>query len=116
MESARQELHLIFSDREVRDVIILVFANKQDLPDAANHQEILEKLVWTRILNRNWFVYPSCVSSRDRLHEGLSESLLTPNPSEHSPPVPHCQGENSKLLPSIATAFIASFSYHFLFL
>lgn len=33
IDEARQELHRIINDREMRDVIILIFANKQDLPD-----------------------------------------------------------------------------------
>lgn len=33
IEEARLELHKIVNDREMRDVIILVFANKQDLKD-----------------------------------------------------------------------------------
>lgn len=33
IDEARQELHRIINDREMRDAIILVFANKQDLPD-----------------------------------------------------------------------------------
>jgi ADP-ribosylation factor protein 6 len=35
IDEARQELHRIINDREMRDAIILVFANKQDLPDCA---------------------------------------------------------------------------------
>ena len=33
IDEARQELHRIVNDREMKDAIILVFANKQDLPD-----------------------------------------------------------------------------------
>lgn len=33
IDEARQELHKIINDREMRDAIILIFANKQDLPD-----------------------------------------------------------------------------------
>ena len=33
IDEARQELHRIINDREMREAIILVFANKQDLPD-----------------------------------------------------------------------------------
>ena len=33
VEEARQELHRIVNDREMKDAIILIFANKQDLPD-----------------------------------------------------------------------------------
>lgn len=35
IDEARQELHRIINDREMREAIILVFANKQDLPDGA---------------------------------------------------------------------------------
>lgn len=33
VDEARVELHRIINDREMKDAIILVFANKQDLPD-----------------------------------------------------------------------------------
>lgn len=33
IDEARNELHKIINDREMRDAIILIFANKQDLPD-----------------------------------------------------------------------------------
>lgn len=36
IDEARQELHRIINDREMRDAIILIFANKQDLPDGKN--------------------------------------------------------------------------------
>jgi ADP-ribosylation factor protein 6 len=37
IEEARQELHRIINDREMRDAIILIFANKQDLPEGKLH-------------------------------------------------------------------------------
>ncbi|KTF85488.1 hypothetical protein cypCar_00011007, partial [Cyprinus carpio] len=37
----------------MRDAIILIFANKQDLPDAMKPHEIQEKLGLTRIRDRN---------------------------------------------------------------
>ena len=33
IDLARQELHRIISNREMKDAVILVFANKQDLRD-----------------------------------------------------------------------------------
>lgn len=33
IDEARTELHRIINDREMRDAIILIFANKQDLAD-----------------------------------------------------------------------------------
>ncbi len=32
IEEAKQELHRILADREMKDCLLLVFANKQDLP------------------------------------------------------------------------------------
>ncbi|GJQ68170.1 putative ADP-ribosylation factor [Trypoxylus dichotomus] len=53
IDEARQELHRIINDREMRDAIILIFANKQDLPEAMKPHEIQEKLGLTRIRDRN---------------------------------------------------------------
>ena len=41
IDEARQELHRIINDREMRDAIILVFANKQDLPDGRLYLTVL---------------------------------------------------------------------------
>jgi ADP-ribosylation factor protein 6 len=74
IDEARQELHRIVNDREMREVIILVFANKQDLPEAMKPQEIQDKLglTLTGLRNRNWYVQPCCASTGDGLYEGLS--------------------------------------------
>ena len=39
IDEARQELHRIINDREMRDAIILIFANKQDLPEGKDSFE-----------------------------------------------------------------------------
>jgi len=72
IDEARQELHRIINDREMREAIILVFANKQDLQEAMKPTEIQEKLGLTRIRDRNWHVQPACATTGDGLYEGLS--------------------------------------------
>ena len=42
IDEARQELHRIINDREMREAIILVFANKQDLQEGTIASIILE--------------------------------------------------------------------------
>ena len=42
IDEARQELHRIINDREMREAIILVFANKQDLQEGTIASMILE--------------------------------------------------------------------------
>lgn len=54
IDEARTELHRIINDREMRDAIILIFANKQDLADG----------IWKyyrSIWNMNFIVYFVCV-------------------------------------------------------
>jgi len=72
IDEARQELHRIINDREMRDAIILIFANKQDLPEAMKPHEIQEKLGLTRLRDRNWYVQPACATTGDGLYEGLT--------------------------------------------
>lgn len=36
LDEARQELHRIINDREMKDAIILIFANKQDMSEGKN--------------------------------------------------------------------------------
>ena len=41
---ARDEIHNLLSNEEARQVPCLIFANKQDLPDAVKTQELTEML------------------------------------------------------------------------
>lgn len=50
-ESA-EELNKMLLEDELRDVVILVFANKQDLPNAMSTAEVAEKLRLRDIRNR----------------------------------------------------------------
>jgi ADP-ribosylation factor protein 1 len=42
---AREELHRMLNEDELRDALLLVFANKQDLPNAMNAADITEKVI-----------------------------------------------------------------------
>lgn len=59
------------SDEEMRNVVLLVFANKQDLPDALNATGITQKMALHSLANKNWFVQPCCALSGEGLYEGL---------------------------------------------
>eukprot|EP00732_Lithocolla_globosa_P006962 Lithocolla_globosa_v1_NODE_8469_length_813_cov_785.156168.p1 type:complete len:181 gc:universal NODE_8469_length_813_cov_785.156168:650-108(-) len=72
IDEARQELHRIVNDREMRDALLLVFANKQDLKNAMSPTDITDKLGLHRLKDREWYVQPSCATSGDGLFEGLS--------------------------------------------
>ena len=53
---ARDELARMLAEDELRDAVLLVFANKQDLPNAMNAAEITDKLELPKMRQRNWYI------------------------------------------------------------
>ncbi|GAA5918839.1 hypothetical protein JCM6882_004712 [Rhodosporidiobolus microsporus] len=72
IDEARTELHKILNDREMKECLLLVFANKQDLPDAMTPTEVTEKLGLLRMKDRSWYCHPSNALDGDGLFEGLN--------------------------------------------
>ncbi|KAG6506867.1 hypothetical protein ZIOFF_032199 [Zingiber officinale] len=68
---ARDELHVILNEDVLRDALLLVFANKQDLPNAMNVAEITDKLGLHSLNKRHWYIQSTCATSGDGLYEGL---------------------------------------------
>lgn len=80
----------MLNEDELRDALLLVFANKQDLPNAMNAAEITDKLGLHGLRQRTWYIQVSalmtadvavhllnrvsqaaCATSGDGLYEGL---------------------------------------------
>jgi small GTP-binding protein len=68
---AREELHKLVNDDALRDAIILVFANKQDLPNSMSAAEITDKLGLFHMKGRKWYVQSCRATTGDGLYEGL---------------------------------------------
>lgn len=58
VSEAREELQRMLNEDELRDALLLVFANKQDLPNAMNAAEITDKLGLHSLRQRQWWVFP----------------------------------------------------------
>ncbi|KAJ0034883.1 hypothetical protein Pint_24246 [Pistacia integerrima] len=56
---------------ELREAVLLVFANKQDLPNAMNAAEITGKLGFHSLRQRHWYIQSTCATSGEGLYEGL---------------------------------------------
>ncbi|VDL87781.1 unnamed protein product, partial [Nippostrongylus brasiliensis] len=56
---AREELMRMLAEDELRDAVLLVFANKQDLPNAMNAAEVTDKLGLHTLRNRSWYIQVS---------------------------------------------------------
>ena len=59
---AREELQRMLNEDELRDALLLVFANKQDLPNAMNAAEITDKLGLQGLKQRTWYIQVSLVT------------------------------------------------------
>ena len=70
VEESREELHKMLNEDELRDAIVLVFANKQDLPDAVSVSELTQRLKLNE-LRRKWYVQAACATQGTGLYEGL---------------------------------------------
>lgn len=56
----------------MKDVVVLVFANKSDLPKAYDEDEITERLELQKLRNITWHVQASCATTGDGLVEGMT--------------------------------------------
>lgn len=96
IDEARQELHRIISDREMKESLLLVFANKQDIAGgkfcalatsgrsfflslssliifrtAMTPSEVTDKLQLHKLKDRIWYTVPSCATTGEGLLDGL---------------------------------------------
>merc|ERR1712225_194666 len=71
IEDAREELTKMLNEEEMRDAVVLVFANKQDLPNAMTAAEVTDKLGLHNLRHRQWFIQSACATTGDGLYEGL---------------------------------------------
>ena len=71
IDEAKLELQKLLHEQELSNIILLVFANKQDMPNAMSVSEIREKLDLNSLRDRPWFVQSSCAVKGQGLYEGL---------------------------------------------
>merc|ERR1719281_1022306 len=62
---AREELSRMLAEDELRDAVLLVFVNKQDLPNAMNSTEITDKLDLHAMKQRAWYIQPTRATNGD---------------------------------------------------
>jgi small GTP-binding protein len=54
VDEARDELHKLLEEDELRDAIVLVYANKQDLPYAIQASDLADRLKLNTVGSRVW--------------------------------------------------------------
>jgi len=71
IQEAADELDKMMKEEELQNAVLLVFANKQDLPNALSVAEVTEKLSLHNFKARKWYVQASCAGQGTGLYEGL---------------------------------------------
>ncbi|XP_041477971.1 ADP-ribosylation factor 1-like [Lytechinus variegatus] len=71
IHEAKEELNRMLNEDELRDAHLLVFANKQDLPNAMTAEDVTSALMLQNMRNRKWYIQSTCATSGDGLYEGL---------------------------------------------
>ncbi|XP_061897059.1 ADP-ribosylation factor 4-like [Entelurus aequoreus] len=71
VNEAADELSKMLQEQELSDAVLLVFANKQDLPNALSLSELSEKLGLNVLRSKAWHIESTCATQGTGLYEGL---------------------------------------------
>lgn len=82
IQQAQKELSLVLKEEEMKYVPLLVFANKQDLPNALTASNLAIELQMNDSKLNSWYIQSTCALSGQGLFEGLdwlSQEILKKN-------------------------------------
>ncbi|RXG52208.1 ADP-ribosylation factor [Armadillidium vulgare] len=71
LDRVREELNYMLDCEELRDCPVLVFANKQDLPEAVSPDEVTSALGMTSLDSRPWHIQGASAVTGAGVYEGL---------------------------------------------
>lgn len=71
LETARAELQAMLEEEDLKDSVLLVFANKQDMRGALNAAQVSEALGLASIRSRQWSIQETSATQGKGLHEGF---------------------------------------------
>ena len=71
LSEAAEEVQLLIKEAELQNALLLIFANKQDLPGACNAVEISEILHLPPYVSKRCYIQSCCATTGEGLYEGL---------------------------------------------
>ena len=69
--TSREEFHAILDEEELKNALVLVYANKQDVPGALTEAQVAEGLGLHDIKSRDWAIFKASAVKGVGLFEGL---------------------------------------------
>jgi ADP-ribosylation factor protein 1 len=80
LEEAKEELYGVLGSPELENVPLLVYANKQDLPNSLSTAQIVDKLeLQSKLRTRQWHCQGAVAVTGQGLYEGLDWLSLALN-------------------------------------
>lgn len=70
VEIAKEELHKMLGEDELKDAVVLILANKQDM-GVMSVAELTDKLALHTLRGREWYIQGTCALTGDGLSEGF---------------------------------------------
>ncbi|CAF1344667.1 unnamed protein product [Adineta ricciae] len=105
---ARERLHQIVGDDRIEDKPILIFANKQDLPDAMSVDQLRDKLHLDKVDKKvKWHLQPASATQNQGLQEGF-EWLIRSIPKQKNQTNPIVETANDAI--TMKNDFISLFN------
>ena len=77
IEEAKEELWRLLTDELLKDAVLLVLANKQDISGVLSATEIAEMFDLTTIKSREWHIQGTCATTGEGLYEGFEWLIQT---------------------------------------
>ncbi|XP_072769823.1 ADP-ribosylation factor 5-like isoform X2 [Nerophis lumbriciformis] len=71
VQEAADELSKMLQEQELSDAVLLVFANKQDLPNALTVSDLSDTLGLNALRTKAWHIESTCATQGTGLYEGL---------------------------------------------
>ena len=71
IDLCRNELVTLLQEEDLKTVPLLIFANKQDLPNPMSHTEVSERLGLVNLKTRQWSIFGSSAVRGDGVAEGM---------------------------------------------
>eukprot|EP00967_Tisochrysis_lutea_P090364 scaffold129256_cov30-Tisochrysis_lutea.AAC.1 len=68
---ARDEMHRVLSDDLLRNAVVLVLANKQDMPRAQPTNKVADAMCLTSLVKHKWYIQGCSAATGEGLYEGL---------------------------------------------
>eukprot|EP00455_Lapot_gusevi_P006300 TRINITY_DN1269_c0_g4_i2.p1 TRINITY_DN1269_c0_g4~~TRINITY_DN1269_c0_g4_i2.p1 ORF type:complete len:182 (-),score=28.96 TRINITY_DN1269_c0_g4_i2:368-913(-) len=71
VEEAKEEFYMLLEEKELSESVLLIFANKQDIPGALTPEELQREFALDTLEGRRWHVQGSCARTSEGLPQGL---------------------------------------------